>query len=52
MLGDLPKALDDAVMHSSEAHQNQMMQILGNLQVANGFARAVFGMLSISQNKS
>ncbi len=51
MLGDFTKALDDAVMDSSEAHQNQKMQILSNPQVAHGFARAVFDMLSISQNK-
>ncbi|MEH6826411.1 MAG: type I restriction endonuclease subunit R, partial [Motiliproteus sp.] len=51
MLGDFSKALDDAVMDSSEAHQNQMMQILSNPQVAQGFARVVFDMLSISHNK-
>lgn len=51
MLGDFPKASDDAVMGSSEAHQNQMMQILSNPQVAHGFARVVFDTLSISQNK-
>ncbi|MFT6914582.1 MAG: type I restriction enzyme R subunit [Motiliproteus sp.] len=51
MLGDFHKALDNAVMDTSEAHQNQMMQILSNPQVAHGFARVVFDMLSISQNK-
>ncbi len=45
MLGDFPKALDDAVMDSSEAHQNQMMQILSNRQVAEGFARVVFDLI-------
>jgi len=25
MRGDFPKAIDDAVLDSSEAHQNQMM---------------------------
>ncbi len=44
-LGDFPKAVDDAVMNSSEAHQNQMLQILSNPQVAQGFARVVFDML-------
>jgi type I restriction enzyme R subunit len=29
-LGDFPQAVDDAVMGSSEAHQNQMMKILSN----------------------
>lgn len=45
MLGDFPKALDEAVMDSSEAHQNQMMQILSNRQVAEGFARVVFDLI-------
>ncbi|MET3998717.1 hypothetical protein [Marinobacterium sp. MBR-109] len=44
-LGDFPQAVDDAVMSSSEAHQNQMLQILSNPQVAQGFARVVFDML-------
>ncbi|MBA4502120.1 hypothetical protein [Marinobacterium marinum] len=43
-LGDFPQAVDDAVMGSSEAHQNQMLQILSNPQVAQGFARVVFDM--------
>lgn len=44
-LGDFPQAVDDAVMDSSDAHQNQMMQILSNPQVAKGFAKVVFDML-------
>jgi len=49
MLGDFPKALDDAVMDSSEAHQKQMMQYLSNLEVARGFARVVFDLLKFSE---
>lgn len=45
MLGDFPKAIDDAVMDSSEAHQNQMMQILSNPAVARGFAKVVFDLI-------
>ncbi|HIJ91581.1 MAG: DEAD/DEAH box helicase family protein [Desulfobulbaceae bacterium] len=45
MLGDFPKAIDDAVMDSSEAHQNQMMQYLSNPEVAKGFARVVFDLI-------
>jgi type I restriction enzyme R subunit len=45
MLGDFPKALDDAVMDSSEAHKKQMMQILSNPEVAKGFARVVFDLI-------
>jgi type I restriction enzyme R subunit len=44
-LGDFPQAVDDAVMDSSDAHQNQMMQYLSSPQVAQGFAREVFNML-------
>ena len=45
MLGDFPKALDDAVMESGEAHRNQMLQVLSNPDVAKGFARVVFDLL-------
>jgi len=46
MLGDFPKAIDDAVMDSNEAHQNQMMQLLSDPAKAAGFARVVFDLLS------
>ncbi len=49
MLGDFPKALDDAVMDSSEAHQNQMLQILSNPEVAKGFATVVFDLIRHSR---
>lgn len=49
MLGDFPKAIDDAVMDSSEAHQNQMMQILSNPVVARGFAKVVFDLIKQSE---
>jgi type I restriction enzyme R subunit len=45
-LGDFPQAVDDAVMDSSDAHQNQMMQVLSNPQVAKGFAKVVFQILT------
>ena len=45
MLGDYPKALMDAIMDSSEAHQNQMMQLLSNPDKADGFSRLVFDLL-------
>ncbi len=47
MLGDFPKAIDDAVMDSSEAHQKQMMQYLSNPEIAKGFARVVFDLLKV-----
>ena len=45
LLGDFSKALDTAVMDSSEAHQNQMMQYLNNKELQNGFQRIIFDML-------
>ena len=41
----LPGAMDDAVMASSEAHQNQMMQYLNSKELQAGFQRVVFDML-------
>lgn len=45
MLGDYVGALDDAVMESSDAHRNQMNQILSDKNVAAGFGRIVFDLL-------
>jgi len=46
MLGDFPKGIDDAIMGSSEAHQNQMMQLLSDPEKVKGFAKVVFELLS------
>jgi type I restriction enzyme, R subunit len=48
MLGDFPKAIDNAVMDSSEAHQNQMMQLLSDPKKSAGFARVVFDLLKLA----
>jgi len=45
MLGDFPKAMDDAVMDSSAAHQNQMFQLLGDEKKARSFYKLIFEML-------
>ena len=45
LLGDFPQAIDDAVMESSEAHQEMMVQYLSNPELARGFARVVFDLL-------
>ncbi len=45
LLGDFSKAIDDAIMDSSEAHQNQMMQLLADPSKAANFARIVFDLL-------
>lgn len=49
MLGDFPKAVDEAIMESGEAHQNQMMQLLGDPKKAKGFANLIFELLQNSQ---
>lgn len=49
ILGDFSKAVDDAVLDSSEAHQNQMMQLLADPAKAKGFARVVFDLLKLAE---
>jgi hypothetical protein len=44
-LGDFGKAVDDAIIDSSEAHQNQMMQLLSDPAKAAAFAKVVFDLL-------
>lgn len=46
MLGDFPKALDDAILDSSEAHQEQMMQLLSDPLKSRQFARVIFDLLN------
>jgi len=48
MLGDFPKAIDDAILGSSEAHQNQMMQLLSDETKAQQFAKIIFGLLKLA----
>ncbi|MCF1428828.1 MAG: type I restriction endonuclease subunit R, partial [Shewanella sp.] len=46
MLGDFPQAIDDAILGSSEAHQEQMMQLLSDPTKTQQFARVIFDMLT------
>ncbi|EGR2360402.1 type I restriction endonuclease subunit R [Vibrio parahaemolyticus] len=46
MLGDFPRAIDDAILNSNEAHQEQMMQLLSDPNKTKQFARVIFDMLS------
>ena len=46
MLGDFEKALDDAIIDSSDVHQNQKDQLLSNPDRAAKFARVIFDLLS------
>ena len=45
LLGDFAGALDEAVMDSAEAHENQMTQYLNSKKLQAGFQRLVFDML-------
>ena len=47
LLGDFNKAVDEAIMDSSQAHNNQMMQLLSNPNKAKTFARLVFDLLKV-----
>jgi len=46
MLGDFPKAIDDAILGSNDAHQDQMMQLLSDPEKAAKFGRVVFDLLN------
>lgn len=46
LLGDFPKALVNAVMDSSDAHDNQKMQLLSDPKKLEQFTRLVFDLLS------
>jgi type I restriction enzyme R subunit len=43
--GDFSKTIDDAIMDSNSAHQNQMIQLLSDPKKAASFARVVFDLL-------
>jgi len=46
MLGDFPKAVEEAVLASGDAHQELMTQFLANKTVQTGFARLLLEMLA------
>ncbi|RJT46094.1 type I restriction endonuclease subunit R [Rahnella woolbedingensis] len=45
MLGDFPKAVDEAIMGCNAAQQEIMMQYLSNPAIAKGYARVILDML-------
>ena len=45
MLGDFPTRVEDAIFASSEAHNNQKMQLLTDPAKMNQFVRILFDML-------
>ena len=48
LLGNFANAVDDAIMGSGDAHQNQMMQLLSDPAKASKFARVVFDLLKLA----
>ncbi|WP_022952670.1 type I restriction endonuclease subunit R [Leucothrix mucor] len=46
MLGDFAQAIDDAILDSSAAHQNQMMQLLSNPERSQAFSRLILELLT------
>jgi type I restriction enzyme R subunit len=50
MLGDFTKAVDDAVLDSNDAQQNQMLQLLSDPAKANGFAKIVFDLIKLGMD--
>ena len=52
MLGDFSKAIDDAILDSNEAQQNQMMQLLSDPKKSAAFAKVVFDLLVMAKGGS
>ena len=48
MLGDFPKAVDDAILDSSAAHENQKLQLLSDPKKAAIFAKLVFDLIKMA----
>ncbi|NNE54436.1 MAG: type I restriction endonuclease subunit R, partial [Flavobacteriales bacterium] len=46
MLGDFPRAVDDAVIGSNESQRNQMMQLLSNPEKAKDFSRLIYDLIA------
>lgn len=49
ILGDFSKAVDDAILDSKEAHENQVLQLLSDPKKAAGFAKVVFDLLKLAE---
>jgi type I restriction enzyme R subunit len=50
LLGEFSKAMDEAILGSHEAHQNQMMQLLTDKNSMATFSRIVFDLLQQRDN--
>ncbi|AAZ18287.1 possible type I restriction enzyme, R subunit [Psychrobacter arcticus 273-4] len=52
LLGDFPNALDDAVISSGAAHQEQMIQLLSDPAKMTAIGRVVYDMLCVNSEKA
>ncbi len=48
MLGDFPRAVDDAILDSGAAHENQKLQLLSDPRKASAFAKLIFDLLKLA----
>ena len=51
MLGDFPKAVDDAVIGSGEAQRNQMMQLLSDPDKAKDFTSLIYDLMAFEDKR-
>ena len=51
MLGDFPKAVDDAVIGSGEAQRNQMMQLLSDPDKAKDFTKLIYDLMAFEDKR-
>jgi len=49
LLGAFPKAVDDAIIDSGDAHQNQMVQLLSDPAKLAQFGKVIFDLLKMAQ---
>jgi type I restriction enzyme R subunit len=48
LLGDFPKAVEDAILDSGEAYENQKLQLLSDPKKAAAFARVMFDLVKMA----
>lgn len=48
LLGDFPNAVEDAIIESGEAFQNQKLQLLADPKKAAAFAKLVFDLIKMA----
>ncbi len=51
MLGDFEKAVEDAILDSSEVHQKQMMKLLSNPESGSIFAGIIYELVKAARDR-